>query len=59
MFWKEGNKAVYRKSNSIKNTLFQPNNVATHRFLLQAWRCDEKTNWIRNYLKLLKGLKRI
>ena len=30
MFWKQGNKAVYRKSNSIKDTLFQPNNVATH-----------------------------
>ncbi len=22
MFWKQGNKAVYRKSNSIKDTLF-------------------------------------
>ena len=30
MFWKQGNKAVYRKSNSIKDTLFQPNTVATH-----------------------------
>ena len=30
MFWKQGNKAVYRKSNSIKDTLFQPNNAATH-----------------------------
>ena len=30
MFWKQGNKAVYRKSNSINDTLFQPNNVATH-----------------------------
>ncbi|HHT9114038.1 MAG TPA: hypothetical protein ACFYD0_12020 [Candidatus Wunengus sp. YC65] len=30
MFWKQGNKAVYRKFNSIKDTLFQPNNVATH-----------------------------
>lgn len=30
MFWKQGNKAVYKKSNSIKDTLFQPNTVATH-----------------------------
>ena len=30
MFWKQGNKAVYRKSNSINDTLFQANNVATH-----------------------------
>ncbi len=30
MFWKQGNKAVYRKSNSINDTLFQPNNAATH-----------------------------
>ena len=30
MFWKQGNKAVYRKSNSIKDTLFQPNNAAIH-----------------------------
>ena len=30
MFWKQGNKAVYRKSNIIKDTLFQPNTVATH-----------------------------
>ena len=30
MFWKQSNKAVYRKSNSIKDTLFQPNNAATH-----------------------------
>ncbi len=30
MFWKQGNKTVYRKSNSIKDTLFQPNNAATH-----------------------------
>lgn len=30
MFWKQGNKAVYRKSNSIKDTLFQPNNAATN-----------------------------
>ena len=28
MFWKQGNKAVYRKSNSINDTLFQANNVA-------------------------------
>ena len=30
MFWKQGNKTIYRKSNSIKDILFQPNNVATH-----------------------------
>ena len=30
MFWKQSNKAVYRKSNSIKDTLFQPNKAATN-----------------------------
>ena len=72
MFWKQSNKAVYRKSNSIKDTLFHefmhhlwlrgpqiPNEVTSGRFLLQAGRRDEKANWTRNYLKLLKGLKQI
>ncbi|GEM_PF-5077827 len=28
--WKQGNKAVYRKSNSVKDALFQPNKAAKH-----------------------------
>jgi hypothetical protein len=36
-----------------------PNEFVHGRFLLQAGRRDEKANWTRNYLKLLKGLKRI
>ena len=44
MFWKQSNKAVYRKSNSYE--ALKPNEFTYGRFLLQAWRCDEKTGWI-------------
>ena len=59
MFWKQSkNKAVYGKSNSIKDTLFQPNKAATNyaKSLLTSMDASERQALGKGYWKKWHGL---